>query len=54
MEKANKDAIAGFVGRYTSLCFAAIHGLHEVLRPVLGCGVTSPPAAAAAASAKQD
>ena len=54
MEKASTDALSRFVGRYTAACFSLIQGLHELLRPVLGCGQTAAaPAAAAAAAAKR-
>jgi hypothetical protein len=40
MQAASSDATARFLGRYTSAMFALVHGLHEALRPLLGCGTT--------------
>ena len=40
MASASDDRTSRWLGRYTALCFAAVHGLHELVRPILGCGVT--------------
>lgn len=40
MKAASNDRASRLMGRYTATVFAAVHGLHEVVRPVLGCGVS--------------
>lgn len=39
MAAASDDRVSRWLGRYTAMCFAVVHHLHELLRPVLGCGV---------------
>lgn len=41
MQSASDDRLARWTGRYTAAVFALVHRLHELLRPVLGCGVTT-------------
>jgi hypothetical protein len=41
MKSATGDAVGRFMGRYTALMFATVLRVHEVLRPALGCGMTS-------------
>ena len=41
MEGANKDRLARAVGSWSAAVFAGVHRLHELLRPVLGCGLTN-------------
>lgn len=42
MAAASEDSTSRWLGRYTALCFATVHHLHELLRPLLGCGVGRP------------
>lgn len=39
MAAAGDDRVSRWLGRYTAMCFSVVHHLHELLRPVLGCGV---------------
>lgn len=43
MASASNDRLASWTGRYTAAVFAVVHALHELLRPLLGCGLTAPP-----------
>ncbi|KAL4434298.1 hypothetical protein ABPG75_000739 [Micractinium tetrahymenae] len=40
MQAASNDAASRFMRAYTARAFTAVHGLHAVLRPALGCGMS--------------
>jgi hypothetical protein len=41
MKSASNDAASRFMQRYTARMFQLVLGLHEVVRPVLGCGMSN-------------
>lgn len=40
IKPGQQDRLSRLRGRYTAFAFSLVHGLHELLRPVLGCGTT--------------
>lgn len=41
MKSANDDMASRWMRRYTAALFRVVLGLHELVAPVLGCGMTS-------------